>query len=85
MAKVKNPNNIKQAEEHLRQLRKMGYAVVAFTPQELRGVDPLKLESRLSELGWKTIEIMVNGPEDRLSVKDWDNAPLDDDWHWAIK
>jgi hypothetical protein len=51
-----NPNNTKQAVEHLRQLRKMGYAVVAFTPEELRGADPDHVEDRLIELGWDVID-----------------------------
>ena len=51
-----NPNNIKQATEYLRQLRKMGYAVVAFTPDELRSADPDQVENRLIELGWDVID-----------------------------
>ena len=54
MAQV-NPNNTKQAVEHLRQLRKMGYAVAAFTPEELRGADPDRVEDRMIEIGWDVI------------------------------
>ena len=54
-----NPNNTKQAVEYLRQLRKMGYAVVAFTPEELRGADPDHVEDRLVELGWDVIESLA--------------------------
>jgi predicted fused transcriptional regulator/phosphomethylpyrimidine kinase len=72
-----NPNNIKQAVEHLRQLRKMGYAVVAFTPEELRGADPDNVEDRLVELGWDVIAVMATDP-------DQDN-PTEEDWNWAIK
>lgn len=51
-----NPNNTKQAVEYLRQLRKMGYAVVAFTPEELRGANPDHVENRLIEIGWDVID-----------------------------
>ena len=59
-----NPNNIKQAAEYLRQLRKMGYAVVAFTPEELRGADPDHVEDRLVELGWDVINYLATEPEE---------------------
>jgi len=61
MAQV-NPNNTKQAVEHLRQLRKMGYAVVAFTPEELRGADSDHVEDRLIELGWDVIDSLSTEP-----------------------
>ena len=57
-----NPNNTKQAVEHLRQLRKMGYAVVAFTPEELRGANPDHVEDRLIELGWDVIDNLAEEP-----------------------
>ena len=57
-----NPNNIKQATEHLRQLRKMGYAVIAFTPEELRGANPDHVEDRLIELGWDVIDNLAEEP-----------------------
>jgi len=63
MAQV-NPNNNKQAVEHLRQLRKMGYAVVAFTPDELRGADSDHVEDRLIELGWDVIANLAKEPYD---------------------
>lgn len=59
-----NPNNTKQAVEYLRQLRKMGYAVVAFTPEELRGADPDHVEDRLIELGWDVIDALGQYPEE---------------------
>lgn len=55
-----NPNNTKQAAEYLRQLRKMGYAVVAFTPDELRSADPDQVENRLIELGWDVIDYFAS-------------------------
>lgn len=59
-----NPNNTKQALEYLRQLRKMGYAVVAFTPDELRGADPDHVEDRLVELGWDVINSLAQYPDE---------------------
>jgi len=59
-----NPNNTKQAVEYLRQLRKMGYAVVAFTPEELRGADSDHVEDRLIELGWDVINNLATEPYD---------------------
>lgn len=59
-----NPNNTKQAVEHLRQLRKMGYAIVAFTPEELRGADPDHVEDRLIELGWDVIDNLAQHTEE---------------------
>jgi len=59
-----NPNNTKQAAEHLRQLRKMGYAVVAFTPEELRGADSDHVEDRMVEIGWDVIDSLATEPYD---------------------
>ena len=44
-----------KAIEHLRALLGMGYAAVAFTPEELKGVDPDKVQDRLIELGHEVI------------------------------
>lgn len=63
MAQV-NPNNTKQAVEYLQQLRKMGYAVVAFTPEELRGADSDHVEDRLIEIGWDVINNLATEPYD---------------------
>lgn len=40
-----------QAFAYARQLRKHGYAVVVFTPSELGGADPARLENHLVEQG----------------------------------
>ena len=72
-----NPNSTKQAVEHIRQLRKMGYAVVAFTPEELRGADPDHVEDRLVELGWDVI--------DALATESDQEPPTEEDWNWANK
>ena len=36
-------------------LRELGYAVVVFNPEELEGVDPSRIEDRMTELGWEVI------------------------------
>ena len=72
-----NPNSTKQAIEYLRQLRKMGYAVVAFTPEELRGADSDHVEDRLVELGWDVINALATEPDQ--------DGPTEEDWNWAIK
>lgn len=72
-----NPNNTKQAVEYLRQLRKMGYAVVAFTPEELRGSNPDHVEDRLVELGWDVINNLATEPDQ--------DGPTEQDWNWSIK
>lgn len=72
-----NPNNTKQAVEYLRQLRKMGYAVVAFTPEELRGANPDHVEDRLVELGWDVIAAIATEPDQ--------DGPTEEDWNWSIK
>lgn len=40
-----------QAFAYARQLRKHGFAVVVFTPSELGGADPARLENHLVEQG----------------------------------
>lgn len=41
-------------------LRARGYAVVFFNPDELEGVDPRRVESRLVEVGNEVIAILQN-------------------------
>ena len=72
-----NPNNTKQAVEYLRQLRKMGYAVVAFTPEELRGANSDHVEDRLVEIGWDVINNLASEPDQ--------DVPTEQDWNWSIK
>lgn len=42
-------------DDFLTKMREMGYAVVAFSPEELEGADPDKVSDRLIELGWDVI------------------------------
>jgi hypothetical protein len=40
----------------LNELRDGGYAVVVFSPEELEGAPPVKLQDQLAEYGWDVIE-----------------------------
>ena len=42
-------------DEAIRTLRSLGYAVVAFAPEELEGIDVDDLEDRLTERGWEVL------------------------------
>lgn len=46
----------KQQVVALRNLIEAGYAVAVFSPQELQGVDPRKVEQRLNRVGGDFIE-----------------------------
>lgn len=48
-----------EAMVHYRALLNMGYAVAAFTPEELRGADPDKVMDRMIELGNDVIDDMA--------------------------
>lgn len=43
-------------------LRDAGFAVCAFDPEELEGVDPKHIEQRMCATGWDAIE-MLKGEE----------------------
>jgi hypothetical protein len=40
-------------------MQRLGYAVVCFTPEELRGADPDHVQDRLVELGWDVINTLA--------------------------
>lgn len=42
----------------LQLLRDAGFAVCAFDPEELEGVDPTHVEDRMCATGWDTIEAL---------------------------
>lgn len=50
--------------EQLRALRHRGYAVVVFTPEELRGASVNRVQDRLIELGWDVIDALADTPAD---------------------
>lgn len=52
-----NPVSNKEVEAltYFTALKRMGYAVVAFAPEELKGVNPDRVEDRLIELGNEVI------------------------------
>ena len=45
-------------EGAIEKMRGFGYAVVAFTPEELEGAIPESVEDRLIERGWDIIETL---------------------------
>lgn len=46
------------AMPHIRALRNEGYAVIIWSPGELDGAKPSKVEDRCIELGWDVIEAL---------------------------
>lgn len=46
----------------LDKVRDMGFAVVAFTPEELCGAAPRKVEDQMVECGWEIIEVLATEP-----------------------
>jgi hypothetical protein len=40
-------------------MQRLGYAVVIFTPEELRGANPDHVQDRLVELGWDVIDTLA--------------------------
>lgn len=45
-------------------MRHAGYAVICFTPEELRGANPDHVEDRLVELGWDVIDNLSTEPRE---------------------
>jgi hypothetical protein len=45
-------------------MQRLGYAVVCFTPEELRGADPDHVQDRLVELGWDVIDALATEPRE---------------------
>ena len=63
--------DLKMTEEHMeviRELRDLGYAICIFTPEELRGAKPHKVEDELVSAGWDIIDSLV---EDEKSFIVW--------------
>ena len=58
--------NMDEVVKHVRALEEMGCAVVVFTPEELRDVDPDKVQDRLCELGDEVINDLNFGVCPRL-------------------
>jgi hypothetical protein len=53
---------LKMTEEHMKvieELRDLGYAVCIFTPEELKGAKPHKVEDELVSAGWEIIDNLV--------------------------
>ena len=45
-------------------MQRLGYAVICFTPEELRGADPDHVQDRLVELGWDVIDTLATEPRE---------------------
>ena len=45
-------------------MQRLGYAVVCFTPEELRGANPEHVCDRLVELGWDVIDTLATQPRE---------------------
>ena len=43
-------------------LRDQGFAVAAFTPSELRGADPDRIEDAMVQMGWDAIDMNATEP-----------------------
>ena len=39
-------------------MRRRGFSVTVFTPEELQGANPDHVEDRLVELGWEVIDVL---------------------------
>ena len=61
MSDVMNQNKV---FDLCRKIRHAGYAVVCFTPDELRGADPDHVEDRLVEIGWDVIDALATEPRE---------------------
>ena len=45
-------------------MQRLGYAVVCFTPEELRGANTDHVQDRLVELGWDVIDTLATKPRE---------------------
>ena len=54
----------KEEHEALRLLDDNGFAVAAFTPEELRGANPEDVQDSLISEGWDVIGYLATEPED---------------------
>lgn len=74
--------NMQEVLNHVRALEEMGCAVVVFVPEELRDVDPDKVQDRLIELGHEVINDMAwfyrdmdkVDEDDGMRLEVWDEA-----------
>lgn len=73
--------NMEEVLKHVRVLEEMGCAVVVFTPEELKDVDPDKVQDRLIELGNEVINDMAwfyrdedVDNDDDVKLESWDSV-----------
>ena len=48
--------------EALTLLRDKGFAVAAFTPTEMRGADPDRIEDAMVQMGWDAVDLLATEP-----------------------
>ena len=48
----------------IKSLRDQGYAVIVFNPGELAGAPARKVEDRMCEKGWETIDYLTDDDDD---------------------
>ena len=48
----------------IKSLHDQGYAVVVFNPEELAGAPARKVEDRMCEKGWETIDYLTDDDDD---------------------
>jgi len=51
-----------QAWHALQVLRDKGFSVAAFTPTEMRGADPDRIEDAMVQMGWDAIDTLATEP-----------------------
>ena len=45
-------------------MRRRGFCVTVFTPEELQGANPDQVEDRLVELGWEVISVLKDDDDE---------------------
>ena len=51
-----NEKYLVEFEDAMQRLQSFGYAIVAFSPEELEGAEPSRVEDLLIEKGWDVIQ-----------------------------
>lgn len=51
-----------EVQQALQLVRDKGFAVAAFTPTELRGADPDRVEDSMVQMGWDAIDMNATEP-----------------------
>jgi len=57
---MSNESEKSVSEMTMNELRDAGYAVIVWTPEELRGASARRVEDRSIELGWEVIDLLAS-------------------------